>query len=489
MLLLISAYADGEATPDEVERAVEHLAGCTSCRKMVEQWQGHQQLFTWAYTREITDGCTADELIRQAGREESMTEDAMPRKVAQERKPIITLPRRWAWAAATAAIFMLLLIAYQFISPLLFLKIGREVVTAASPRAARMAFNIDLTVGPNSIIRRIDKRTIRLERGWVAATVSGDASITIATPRITVTDRGTKFHVGIGTKAEYVAVKEGSVDALIDGETHTVSAGQALLVGGHGTLAVLDIPAKKLETIGNGITKEQAMTIAEKISGISLSKNVTVQLETLAEGDDIPFLSLTGTPVWRVSVKNFELFIMLPPEGKGYTKPDHQEIGGRKTLNVKITEIDIIISRDTGQLIKITSPVPTERNASLIHNRESDEQDLHASSEIYVGLPADLPDISFMQAIQAMQEQLGGPLVAPQVEAYYVMKKEPHKNESAFRRWMITLRYLPVPKGLMRHPHGYKGERKLPEFLNIRHEIDPVSGDWIGAGNIPDGPV
>jgi hypothetical protein len=237
----------------------------------------------------------------------------------------------------------------------------------------------------------------------------------------------------------------------------------------------------------NGITKERAITIAEKISGISLSKNMTVQEETLTEGDDIPFLRLTGTPVWRVSVKNFELFVMLPPEGKGYSKPDYQETGGRKTLNVKIKEIDIIISRDTGQIIKITSPVPEGRNESLIHNKELDEQNLHAESKIYVGLPADLPDISFMQAIQAMQEGLRGPLVASQIEAYYVMKKK--KNAAASPRWMITLRYLPVPKGLMRHPRGYKGEMKLPEFLNVSHEIDPVSGDWIGAGNIPDGPV
>jgi len=244
MLLLISSYADGEATPEEAERAAEHLERCTGCHKMVEQWQGHQQLFTWAYTREITDGCAVDALIRQAGKEQSMTEEPMPRKAAQERKTIIILPHRWKWVAALAAVLFIAFTAYAVITHS-WIKVGQQVVTAMQPRETRMAINVGLTIGPHSIIRRTGPHTLRVEQGWVATDVRNGAGVTIETPRLRATDRGTKFHVGTGAKADYVTVEKGAVEVKIGVARRTVNAGQALFANADGTYTELTAPTEK----------------------------------------------------------------------------------------------------------------------------------------------------------------------------------------------------------------------------------------------------
>lgn len=244
MLLLISSYADGEATPEEAERAAEHLVGCTGCRKMVEQWQGHQQLFTWAYTREITDGCTADELIRLERKDHPMTEDNLPRKAKQERKTNIAMPRRWAWAATLAAVLLIALTAYAVVAHS-WLKVGQQLVTTIQPRETRMAINIGLTVGPHAKIRRTGTRTLRIEQGWVAADVRNGSSVIIETPRLRATDRGTKFHVGAGAKADYVTVEKGAVEVKIGAARRMVKAGQALFAAADGTYRELVAPIVK----------------------------------------------------------------------------------------------------------------------------------------------------------------------------------------------------------------------------------------------------
>jgi len=234
ILQLISSYDDGEATPEEAAHAAEHLANCSGCRKMLEQWQGHRQLFTWAYTREIPDEDNAVEtLLRRVKKEETMPEEPMLHKDAQARKRNAFLLRRWGWATALAALFVLIFVAYQLITPLYFLKVGREVATTTTSRKMRIAFNVDLTLGPHTKISRLHKHTIHVEQGWVAVEVRS-GSITISTPRIMVTDQGTKFHIGTGAKADYVTVEEGQIEAIAVGSPRVMYARQALLVDNQG---------------------------------------------------------------------------------------------------------------------------------------------------------------------------------------------------------------------------------------------------------------
>ncbi|MHB9107143.1 MAG: zf-HC2 domain-containing protein [Armatimonadota bacterium] len=355
MLLLISAYADREATPEEAERAAEHLASCTGCRKMVEQWQGHQQLFTWAYTREITDGCSADELIRQAGKEQPMTEQTAPRIVMQERTMKHISPRRWAWAAALAAGLLIALLAYQIITSTMFLNIGQDIVTAASPKETRVTLDVDLTIGPNSTVRRIDARTIRVEKGWVAATVRGNSGITVATPRMTVTDRGTKFHAGTGAKADYVTVEEGAVDAVVDGTMHQVRAGEALLARNSGALQPLMVTAENPEQPeGNSLLNiaqstfmprreeeldwyEGLRRLAARFPNIHLASGLNTGMTDC--GNDTDFV----TKIWDVTSFRKELRAALPQIARTLA-------GGQQAA--KSWEVPVTVM----QLIGITSP-------------------------------------------------------------------------------------------------------------------------------------
>lgn len=243
LLLLISSYADGEATPGEAARAEAHLAHCAGCRKLLEQWQGHQQLFAWAYTRELPDVLNADELLLQARKENDQPmERVLTLTTAHEPKRILTLPRRWAWAGAMAAIMLLAVLFCQIILPHWFLPVGHELVSENNTRAIRMGMNVDLKVGPYAKLRRINERTIRLEAGWVAVNVRYGTGIIVETARLHATDQGTRFHVGIGAKSDYVTVEEGRVNVAAGNTQRTINADQALLASDTGEVTVMSFP-------------------------------------------------------------------------------------------------------------------------------------------------------------------------------------------------------------------------------------------------------
>jgi len=243
LLVLISCYLDGEATPAEAARVEEHLAQCADCRKRVEQWQGYQQLFTWAYTRELPDALSTDELIQQVRKGEHQPMDhAVNTSAAVTPKRTPVLCRRWIWSGAVAAALLLAVLCYQFILPQSFLLVGHRLVTANHPRTMRMGLHVQLEVGPHSVLRRLDQQTVRLEQGWLFVAVHDKAGITIETSRMKVTDRGTRFTVGIGAKADYVAVEEGAVDVMAGDVQRMVSADQALVTSG-GNITSVSLPS------------------------------------------------------------------------------------------------------------------------------------------------------------------------------------------------------------------------------------------------------
>ncbi len=234
--LMISCYADGEATPAQAARVEEHLASCAACRKLLDDWQGQQQLFTWAYTRAIPEEINA-EISAEAVARQLIQEEHLPMIDAiTVRKPVHRLfdRRTWARVGALAAIVLLAVMLYQLVAALSFLGVGRSVATGLHPRATRMNWDVDLNVGPYSKIRRLDAHAIRLEQGWVLATIRHGSHIDIETPRMKVTDRGTCFYTGTGAKSDYVIVEAGAVDVAAGNTSQTVNAGTALFTAEQG---------------------------------------------------------------------------------------------------------------------------------------------------------------------------------------------------------------------------------------------------------------
>ena len=238
MQLLISCYVDGEATQAEVVRAEEHLAGCATCRNLLEHWQGEQQLFTWAYTRAFDEEISMETLLRKAGKE---TRQPMSEII---RKPFgqLTLPHKWAWLGTLAALFIAGVI-YLMVTMLSFLPVGRVLITEAHSRAARMDWSVALTVEPYSHVRCLSRHVLRVEQGWVEATVQHGRNFRIVTPRLSVLDRGTRFYVGSGPKSDYVIVEDGAVEVQVGQARQRLTAGQVLFADDRGAPIVTALPA------------------------------------------------------------------------------------------------------------------------------------------------------------------------------------------------------------------------------------------------------
>ena len=230
-LLLVSCYADGEATREEAARALEHLNKCPACRKMVSEWEEHRQVLDWAYTLELPE-ITFD-LERQSMKSTTLETRPRPWRIAWRPK--------WAVSFALAAVVVAVVLIRMAIVPP---ELGARLATGAGARNVRMDGPVQLKVGPNSIVTRISDRAIKLERGWVEASVRHGTGFEIISKRLKVTDQGTKFRVDTGARGDVVTVDEGSVDASIGTKSHRVSAGQAFLALDGQQAELLSLPAK-----------------------------------------------------------------------------------------------------------------------------------------------------------------------------------------------------------------------------------------------------
>ena len=231
--LLISCYADGEATPAESARAAEHLETCAECRKLVEEWQGQRQLLEWACTFELP------EEIKLEGRQVEAAQRVVHRSV---------WPRlRWNWGLASglAALVVIGFVGYWFATLPPILPVGGKVSPSSIEQAVRVRSGVRLNVGPNSKIVRVDERTIRLDQGWVAANVRHGTGLRVLTKRLEVRDQGTRFWVGTTAGLDSVVVEEGYVDVETGGTRYEVQAGDVLVSQGQGEAHLARLPAAK----------------------------------------------------------------------------------------------------------------------------------------------------------------------------------------------------------------------------------------------------
>lgn len=239
-LLLLSCYADGEATADEAARAAEHLKSCSDCRKLIEEWQGQRQLLEWACTFELP------EEIRLEERQVEVAQRVLHRSV---------WPRlRWNWrlAGGLAALAVTGLVGHWFATLPPILAVGGTVSAGSIEQVVRVQNGVRLNVGPNSKIVRVDDRTIRLEKGSVEASVRHGTRFRVVTPRVRVVDQGTRFWVGTGPEIDCVTVQEGVVSVEKGSVRREVKAGQVLIARGTEAPSVVSPLAPKEDTEDQG---------------------------------------------------------------------------------------------------------------------------------------------------------------------------------------------------------------------------------------------
>lgn len=226
-LLLISCYADGEATPQEAEIAARHLEECAQCRKLVEEWQGQRQMLEWACTFELP------EEIKLEDRQVAVAHGTMSGPV---------WPRlRWNWrmAGVLATVAVIGLVGYWFATLPPILAVGETLASGGQPRTVRLQWGVSLRVGPDSKVTRVDNHSIKLERGWVAASVRHGTGLRVGTHRIQVLDQGTRFWVGTSPSFDCVTVQEGVVSVEQDGISKRVEEGATLIAASNEPPAVV----------------------------------------------------------------------------------------------------------------------------------------------------------------------------------------------------------------------------------------------------------
>lgn len=245
-LLLISAYADGEAMLEETREARTHLEQCGDCRKLLEDWRGQRTLFEWAYSLEMPE----KELIRM---EQPVRE---PLRTRNTRLPSF----RWTWVGAGALASAIAVLVYSVVTlpPIL----QKTLVTKSETQAVRVKKDIELQVGPDTKIERIGDRSIRLLDGWVSASVRHGTGFRVLARRIQVTDQGTRFTVGSGPKLDYLLVEEGSVVIKKDGLAREVKAGQVATVEDRGKPSIASLRDTSPDTTSTSIGKEAAKPFA-----------------------------------------------------------------------------------------------------------------------------------------------------------------------------------------------------------------------------------
>ncbi len=207
-LLLISCYADGEATPEEAARAQAHLERCTECRELVEDWRRERELFEWTFRFELPEPTVE-------GLGEILPEGNVMKPIEERRRLRLQWRPwswRWNWAAAAklAAAAMVIAIIYHFatLPPML----GKQLATGNTRQVVRMQGGIQLTLDPDSQVTRLGENEVRLDKGWVMAQVRhGNREFHIRTRYASIRDQGTRFLVGSAGEADYVIVLDGAV--------------------------------------------------------------------------------------------------------------------------------------------------------------------------------------------------------------------------------------------------------------------------------------
>ena len=213
---------------------------------------------------------------------------------------------------------------------------------------------------------------------------------------------------------------------------------------------------------GDALARSGQLTELDTLTDIIKVKQVTVV------DDRTPFLwkQFTGQPAWQVEYADVLLKFKT-------SMPNFTDKYQRKFL--------VLLKEETGQLISITSkfdgkdPDLREQPSGFVA-----ENQLKAEDEIYYGLPAEDPKLTFLAALEiVLNKGVGSPFLAKEIYGNYVLHTRGDSPQRAV--WVVTLRGLPpIPA------HGPYGD-KVPVWQrnHMRNVIDDQTGTNLFATNSP----
>lgn len=179
--------------------------------------------------------------------------------------------------------------------------------------------------------------------------------------------------------------------------------------------------------------------------------------------DTTPFLGdrLVGRELWRVRLDDWSLDLPSSPPGR---------------RNGFIRGIDVFLDPQDGRLLKIeTQWPPSEPPIAPQPSAESAARQMEGSGEVYVGFPDEPPPISFLEAVDIIQEQGANPLVAKQITGSWVLWSKMGSEPKPV--WAITLRGIPSIS-----PHR---DVHIDLVNHMRWIVDPVQKKWLMASTTP----
>lgn len=243
-LLLLSRYANGEATAAESAHSAAHVESCPDCRELLNDWQNQRQLLVWATTLELPE-LSPNTLRAIAQREEPMSAPIAPsRRIAW---PRLRINRTWSYATMVTAVTLGLGYMYASQDFLFTPRLPAGTSLGSAVPVVRVRSGVVLELGPNTRVTRLGNDRIRLEAGWLRATVRHGSGLRIQTKRLEVSDIGTIFQVNAGPSTDSVTVEEGEVSVSRGGKTYPVRGMQVLFGSDKGEPSVHSFPARTPE--------------------------------------------------------------------------------------------------------------------------------------------------------------------------------------------------------------------------------------------------
>ena len=221
-------------------------------------------------------------------------------------------------------------------------------------------------------------------------------------------------------------------------------------------------------------TQAEVSEYINKLTGFNTLKGIQETYKQIdVNEDNTPFLreKIEGkNNVWLVEINNVKLKLKSAVPG----------FNDRYTRN-----FNVLLDPNTGNLLKITSKYEGyDPNMRPEPNAIDAEIQLSRQNEKYLDFPDMLPNINFLDAIDAVGAKgIGSPFLAKEIYGLYIMHSI--DNSEARPVWIITLRGLP-PR--VRHiPFGLSEEALPPAWTRtfIRNVIDAQNGDVLFATTYP----
>lgn len=225
--------------------------------------------------------------------------------------------------------------------------------------------------------------------------------------------------------------------------------------------------------IGTDLNKlDNVDAYVDKLTGFGTLEEITKSFGRVDVNDDnTPFLhrQIKGKKnVWRIEIKNVRLKLKS-------VWPRYKD----KYLR----NFEVLVDPNTGHLFRIRSKFDGyDPNMLPEPPAEWAEARLRgAGNEIYHGLPAEPPKVSFLEALNAIG---GHPLLAKEIYALYVMESD--MNSPPRPVWAITLRGIP-PLPFITVPPGVSEDNLPPIWQrnHFRYVVNAVTGKVLFATTSP----